>query len=50
MSMFTAFIDDDGVLVLNRKRVILNYIKGWFFIDFVACLPLDLIIAEINGA
>jgi len=31
--------------VEDRKAIALNYVRGWFFIDFVAILPLDIIMA-----
>ena len=27
--------------VYNRKKIALNYLKGWFIIDFVAVIPFD---------
>ena len=27
--------------VYNRKKIALNYLKGWFIIDFVAIIPFD---------
>lgn len=44
----TAYQDFDGILVTNRLEIFKNYLKGWFFIDFVACIPFDLIISFIS--
>ncbi len=29
----------NGVLILNRKLVVLNYLKSWFFLDAVSTFP-----------
>lgn len=41
----TVIYDEDYVLVENRKDIANNYLRGWFFIDFLAILPLDFIMA-----
>lgn len=33
-----------GQLSMDRKAVAWNYLKGWFWIDFLAAIPLDLIL------
>ncbi len=42
LTFFTA-VYDNGVLIDNRKEVARRYLKGWFFIDLLAILPLDLL-------
>lgn len=39
----TAYFDDRGVLEINRKRICKHYVKGWFFVDFVTCIPISYI-------
>ena len=41
----TAFYNDDMDLIDNRKKIAKVYLKGWFFIDFLAILPFDVIIS-----
>jgi len=36
------------MIIDNFKEIILNYISGWFFIDFLSSIPFDLIISEIT--
>ena len=46
VNFFTCF--DDPVRhtpVKDPKRIASNYIKSWFFLDLLACLPFDLIIS-----
>lgn len=35
----TAGYIRDGVLVMNPKTIILNYLKGWFIVDAVVLIP-----------
>jgi hypothetical protein len=49
MNMLSTYYDEDGKLVRKRKDVLLNYLKGWFIIDLLACLPMDLIFEAIWG-
>lgn len=42
ISSFSAFYDDDGVLITNNKRIFMTYFKGWFFWDLLACFPITL--------
>jgi len=32
----TGFVNGSGDVVMTRKRIALNYLKGWFWLDFVA--------------
>jgi len=42
----TGFVmpGQDQVLVMDRKRIGSNYLKGWFAVDLVSSIPLDLIV------
>eukprot|EP00055_Hartaetosiga_balthica_P010885 m.47825 g.47825 ORF g.47825 m.47825 type:complete len:725 (-) comp7362_c0_seq1:871-3045(-) len=37
------------VIILDRKRIAQQYIRGWFFIDLISSLPLDYIISACYG-
>ena len=39
LSFRTAFINDKGIRVGNPAQIRKNYLKGWFTIDFVSCIP-----------
>lgn len=43
VNMFSCFYDEEGVLITDRKKVMVNYAKTWFFVDLLACIPFDLI-------
>ncbi|XP_052282896.1 potassium voltage-gated channel subfamily H member 7-like isoform X2 [Dreissena polymorpha] len=34
----------NGEVVMNQKRIAINYLKGWFVIDTIAALPFDLLL------
>lgn len=36
----TAYFDEDFKLIDQRKEIIKNYLKGYFFIDLLAIVPL----------
>lgn len=44
----TAFFDHDARLKVQRKAIVLNYLKGWMVIDVVACIPIGIIPTIIN--
>jgi CRP-like cAMP-binding protein len=48
-SFNTAVVDVNGNLISSRKQVSNLYLKGWFPIDFISTLPIDLIIAHFAG-
>ena len=37
-----------GVLVHDRKRIALRYVKGWFLLDLISTVPFDLLALVIN--
>ena len=41
-----AFYSKIGNLIINRKRILLNYLKGWMLIDIFTFIPFDLLILE----
>jgi hyperpolarization activated cyclic nucleotide-gated potassium channel 1 len=43
-NFFSAFEDEKMILVDDLKKIILAYLKGWFFIDFLSIFPLDIIL------
>ena len=39
----------EQVLVVDRKRIAVNYLKGWFFSDLISSVPLDLILLSSSA-
>lgn len=36
---FNAGFYEKGVLVMQRKSIVINYLKTWFILDFLASFP-----------
>jgi hypothetical protein len=43
-----AFENEDKNVEFRIKKIALNYIKSWFFIDLLACIPINFIIKMTN--
>ena len=41
LRFFTAFYDCNYELVLDRKKIALNYLKGTFFIDLLSTVSIS---------
>lgn len=37
----TTFVNRKGEVVSDSKLIALNYLRGWFFVDFLAAIPFD---------
>jgi hypothetical protein len=35
------------ILIDDRKKIISQYLKGWFFIDFCSIFPIDIILQYV---
>lgn len=46
MQFRLAYKNKDGVLVSDPKSIRARYLKGWFFIDLLACLPLPQVLID----
>ena len=44
LTFFSVYTDEDFVMIEERKEIACTYLKGWFIIDLVAILPLNLLI------
>jgi hypothetical protein len=40
---FNCGFYNHGTLVMNRKEIIISYLKGWFFFDFISSFPYSFI-------
>ena len=49
VTFFSAYEDYELKIQDDLKDIALNYLKGWFIIDFVSILPLDLILSSISN-
>ena len=46
INFISAIEDQNGKLIVQHKRIAKIYLKGWFWHDFLACFPFQLIPME----
>lgn len=49
LTFFEGYITNDGELITNRSKIRTNYLKGWFIIDFLSSMPLDIVLGLVTG-
>lgn len=47
---FRASLREGGMMVYNNARIVRAYLRGWFAIDFITCLPLDMVVLSFLRA
>ena len=45
----TAFYYENGVLESSPSKIVRHYLKGWFMLDFVSCLPVQYVQLMFNS-
>jgi hyperpolarization activated cyclic nucleotide-gated potassium channel 1 len=50
LHFFTAYRDDEGVLVINHKSIIKNYLLGGFLLDLISIFPFNIIFPDSDIA
>lgn len=46
LNFFTAYKDRNEQLVVNHKRIAMNYLSSWFLVDIFSCFPFQVILDE----
>lgn len=41
LNFLTAYFDNEENLIVNKKKIAINYLTGWFLLDFLSTLPFD---------
>ncbi len=44
LQFMTAREESNGTLITDKKQIAIIYVQSWFFIDFVAAIPINIII------
>lgn len=39
MNYRTTYVNADGLVIINSKKMATHYLKSWFAVDFVTALP-----------
>ena len=50
VTFFSAYEDNDGNIIVRPWHIFKNYIKFWFWLDSIACFPLDYIFLGDNSS
>ncbi|CAG9312626.1 unnamed protein product [Blepharisma stoltei] len=45
----TAYVDDEGKIITNRKSIAKRYLTTWFLIDLIACIPFPNLMNNFNA-
>ena len=43
LNFFTAIENDNGDIIIDRKKIALRYLQSWFMIDLTSSIPITLI-------
>ena len=43
----SSYLDEDGDVIDNRKKIFKSYFSGWFIVDFFSILPLEVLLLAI---
>ena len=49
INFHSAYTDLDGKLIIDKKLIMKNYLKTWFFIDIISCVPFQVIFQDEDG-
>lgn len=45
MNFRTAYVDTrSGHIIFDHGRICLEYMKGWFVIDLISCIPINYVL------
>lgn len=50
LNFLTAYEDENGELVTEKKKIFKTYIKSWFIIDLISSIPITLISRFLNDS
>ena len=50
LSFNTGYITHANKLILDRRLIAMNYVRGWFVVDLAASVPFDLIIQAFESS
>ncbi|CAD8051397.1 unnamed protein product [Paramecium primaurelia] len=48
INLFSAYVDDQDDLIVDRKTIIKHYLTGWFILDIICIMPLEYLIDDNN--
>ena len=48
LNFLTGYHNNEGMLEIDRRQIAQLYLRGWFLIDLVSCLPANYIVAIVQ--
>jgi len=48
INFYSAYHDKNDDIVIDKGRIAMRYLKGWFLIDFLGVFPINLVIDGDN--
>jgi hypothetical protein len=49
MTFNSAYYDEMNELIVSRRKIFLNYLKSWLFLDVLAIFPFDFVTSTDNN-
>lgn len=49
ITSISSYYDEEGKLVKSIKIIFMTYLKGWFAVDFLSCLPLSYVVDGVTA-
>ena len=46
INFVSSYFDNEDNLVVEHKKIAINYLKGWFWIDFISIIPFEFIFPD----
>lgn len=50
LSFFTGYVDGEGYVVMDHRRIVKRYLKGWFAIEFFTSIPVGDVVPVSRAA
>ena len=44
ITFLTTYTNSNNLEVTSHKKIAIRYLKGWFIIDLISCIPFDILI------
>ena len=45
LNFFFAYLNEFGIIIDDRRQIIVNYLCGYFTVDFLGCIPIQLLLS-----
>ena len=50
LTFFSAYYETDEILITSHKVIAFKYLKSWFLIDLLACIPFNTVIQSFTSS